>query len=235
MQDPVAAISALATKLLRHAERAGSVPIVGKPYACAVLALKTRTSHKIEAPDALLGSHRQMTTYSALGAGLSLRFLPRGILGDIDFDVLRKFKTDHCKLLERHQSHLLKVAHAYRGLPNGPDFGEQLAALKADAEEKRGDLDREASDAWRNVAIHTAKKAITAGTAAAVPALAMLRSGSVGQIATAAVSGTAAAVGVVAAELLDGKAKIREFHNANSFTYLFDAEKLLRVRNLASI
>jgi hypothetical protein len=225
--DAVAALSCLTSKLLIHAARTGAVPIVGKSYAWSLLASKTRNAHAVSAPAALLGSDRQQVAYAAFAAGLSLGFLKPGTLGPLPFGRLQRFKSDHAKLLERHQLHLLEVTQAFRGIPDGPEFAEQVAALRASASKKRLDLDQEATDAWRSAFTDVGTHGIAAAAGAAIPALTVLWTGSMAHIASAALPSALAALGVVTTGVVKAVSKIGKANSSNAMAYLFEARKSL--------
>jgi len=225
--DFAPAVSLLTSKLLTYAARSGAVPIVGREYAWSILARKLSRPHPVAAKGTLLGTTRQQLSYAAFEAGLSLAFLDSEALVCAPFDRLQRFKSDHQPLLAKHQAHLLSVAHAYRGSPEGAEFAERMAQLRTEAQRERLSLDTELSDAWLSAGLALAKKAVTAGTAAAIPALVVLRSASLHQLAADFLPIGAAALGLAVSGALDVAADVRKASQGH-LAYLFRAQKYLQ-------
>jgi hypothetical protein len=230
--EEVVAIAALASKLLVHAARTNTIPIVGRAYAYPILTRMMELSSSVSGTalsptDAgIIASPGRRVALAALGAGLSLQFLDAKTLTEVPFAKLEKFKERNRTLLDRHQLHLAEVAQGWAGLPDGPDFAERLAKLRLDAEKQRVSMDDEARAAWRSLGLDLAKQAIVAGAVAAVPAIAALRGSTIAQLLGLSAPAILAGVGVVAKSVLEASEKARRAV-PSSMAYLFEAERLL--------
>lgn len=147
------------------------------------------------------------------------------------FDRLLKYKATQKDLLRRNQLHVLKIAQAYRGLAEGPEFEEQLAAIRVAAQDEQQKLQDEAHDSWWNAEIGLAKKAVTAlASGGAAAGIAVLRTNSFHDIVLLAAPVVATVLGVAVSSGLDVLAKERQLRS-NYLAYMLDARTFLAHRH----
>ena len=175
--DGVFAMSYLAQKLVAYASSCGSVPIVGQDYAVELLSRVVRREKQQHLAPASLITDRQALNVHAIAAGLSLRFISDDVLTHADIDDMQAFKEKSASLRDLHHAQLLKAARDYDGLPVDDKFAERLAALRADAESVRNELDLQGRDLWASLGLQLADKGGAAAIAAGsiVGAIAMIR------------------------------------------------------------
>jgi hypothetical protein len=229
IEDDVFGLVFLANKLLFHAARTGSIPIVGRRYATDILTEKLDAWTKDSAASNALAAAtpRGSLSYATFAAGLSLAFIPDDILINLPFETLIAFKEKNRPLMEKHQLHLLDVAETYSSLPPGQELAARLIALRAEAAKQRSLLDDEARGAWRALGVDVAKSSLLAGSTALVSGLAVLRGMTLGDLITAAVPAAIASGGAALAAVVDAAAKIKQARRG-TMAYLFEAERTLR-------
>lgn len=227
--DETFSVLFLVNKLLFHAARTGTVPIVGRRYATELLTRKLDawTHDAVNSSALTAATPRGAMTYSTFAAGLSLSFVPDAALIDVAFDSLKQFKEKNAGLLEKHQLHLLEVAERFEAMPSGPELFEHLATLRAEAVKQRAVLDEEARAAWRSLGVDMLKNSVIAGSTALVTGLAVLKGITFDDLLTAAVPAAIASSGAAVAAIVDATAKIKQTRRG-TMAYLFEAERTLR-------
>jgi hypothetical protein len=220
---PVDPLLFLLNKLLWMSAHRGAVPIVGRGYATELLAHKLRRTGTARLGLNLL-SARGIPLFATFAAGLSFDFVPDAQLVATPLPRLIEFKQRHRDLLARHQLHLVEVAEAFAALPDDADFPGRLAQLRLQAQRERLELEERAREAWIEVGLDLAKKAIGAASAGALSGLAVLRGHSWSDVLAATVPAAVAASGVVLSSVIDSRAKARA--RATPMAYLFRAAEI---------
>lgn len=229
--EPAFALGFLAAKLLATADATGAVPIFGRPYAAAVLSrvaggARPRNESVSAVGDLLTaqGSTRLLTVATQLSCG----FVSDEHLLGVPFERLIGFKSQHQRLLEREQLHLIEVAQEIEALPDGPEFDARLRRLRLEASKRKQELDTETREAWLGFGFDLGAKALASGSVAAVfeGALAVLRGTTMGNVAHAAALGAVAGLGMVAAGALNTTWDLFR-KRGGSLAYLFEAEAAL--------
>jgi hypothetical protein len=218
--DPAPALSILTSKLLIAARQTKAVPIVGKQYAWTLLAAKLSTQ------TAIGWDTQSRVNAAAFAAGLSLQRIDGNALAQLEFSTLDAFKHKHASLLDRHQRHLLEVALAYGGLPDGDEFERSLAALELQAEAERAEFDREWTAVWSEAGFDVLKNVVSAAVSSAIPAVALVREANWEGLSAVALASVAASIGAVAAggtHLLRGMRR----SDTTAMAYVFEANRLL--------
>lgn len=227
--DDTFAVAFLSNKLLFHAARTGTVPIVGRRYATDILTRKLDAWTDDAASSSALTAATPQSglTYSTFAAGLSMSFIPDAALVEAPFDILRTFKEKNAELLEKHQLHLLEIAERFSSLPNGPELGAQLGILRAEAAKHRAMLDEEARNVWSSLGVDMVKNSVISGSTALVTSLAVLRGITFDDLLTAAIPAAIAGSGAAIAAVVEAGAKMRAARRG-TMAYLFEAERALR-------
>jgi hypothetical protein len=217
---PVDPLLFLLNKLLWLSAHRGTVPIVGRGYATELLAHKLRRTGTGHLGPNLL-SARGIPLFAAFAAGLSFDFVSDTQLVATPLPRLIEFKRRHRDLMARHQLHLVEVAEAFTALPEDADFHGRLAQLRLQAQRERLELEERAREAWIEVGLDLAKKAVGAASAGALSGLAVLRGHSWSDVLAATVPAAVAATGVVVSSVIDSRAKARA--KVTPMAYLFRA------------
>ena len=216
-----ASVAYLVGKLLLHADRTSTIPIVGQQRAADLLRWKLgrQASHVV--------GGRHGNAFAAFAAGLSLDFVSDRELETVEWGRLSRFKERNLDLLERHQVHLLEVAQTFNDFPAGEGFEQRLEQLKTEAKKARLELDETARAAWIDMGLGLAKDAVVGAASGLVPALALLRAHGAAEAAVGLVAGGAGAIGAVAAKAADAFEKASAAKRS-SMAYLLRAESEMR-------
>jgi hypothetical protein len=211
------AVAYLVNKLLLHADRTSTIPIVGQQLAAEILRwkLRRRASRGVGA--------RHANALAAFAAGLSLDFISDAELENVELSKLLRFKERNLNLLERHQVHLLEVAQTFNDFPAGDGFDQRLEQLKTEARKARLELDATARAAWFGMGLGLAKDAVVGAATGLMPVLAVLRVHGIADAAIGLAAASAGAVGAVAAKAADAFEKVRTASQF-SMAYLLRAE-----------
>ncbi len=225
LADPVFAISYLLNKLLLISATTGAIPIVGSQHASELLLSKLGGQPARRRPGALVAPLKGISV-AAFAAGLTFDFIPDDALAALDFARLVEFKQKNSDLLEQHQLHLIEVAQAFSGAPDGPEFADRLERLRIEALRRRAELDRKGKEAWNSLGLSLFEKAVAAGTAGFFSGLAVLRGHTIQDVLIAAGPAAISAAGAVVVGMADVVAKLRS-ERRYEFAYLLRAKEAL--------
>ena len=207
--SPPLALTFLANKLVAYSLLHDRVPIVGRSYASKYLALKLASLQR-QRQSALPLLPRRFPAFIALASGCSLPFVADQVLAEIDFVRLDEFKKRHAPLRKQHQLYLLDATRSLKEAADGAELEDRIAAIRMEAEKKRVDLIREATEAWLAAGLDIAKKAAVGSIGGLTAGFALMHRGTLSDLLVASLPGLLSGVGVGASAALDPIAKGRK-------------------------
>jgi hypothetical protein len=179
MVEPVFSLAYLVNKLLIYSAITGAIPVFGCAYATDIVVYKIRKMAKLLARQrsASIVIPSQMTTLSAIAAGLSLGFVHDSDLLKASTAELIRFKQKSFSILQRHQTHIIETSRNFDGLPVGRDFQLHLSNLRLEAKKQRFELDTEIRDSWLSLGLSKTANVITSSISLLGSALGLTKLG----------------------------------------------------------